>query len=82
MLSSEPSAGGRDLGPGPVVLDPLRQVREFAHANDYHFAGGWAKAADHPVHSLDWFDCVKWYNARSQSEHLTHCHDLASWEPS
>ena len=29
------------------------------------------QAADHPVQSVDWFDCVKWCNARSQQAGLT-----------
>jgi formylglycine-generating enzyme required for sulfatase activity len=34
-----------------------------------YVAGG--KAANHPVQTVDWFDCVKWCNARSQQTGLT-----------
>ena len=36
----------------------------FSHA-------GLGKAANHPVQTVDWFDCVKWSNARSQQAGLT-----------
>ena len=29
------------------------------------------KAANHPVQSIDWYDCVKWCNARSEKEGKT-----------
>ena len=29
------------------------------------------KAANHPVQTVDWYDCVKWCNARSQQAGLT-----------
>ena len=32
---------------------------------DYEGSG---KAANHPVQTIDWFDCVKWCNARSEQE--------------
>ena len=36
----------------------------FCHA-------GSGKAANHPVQTVDWYDCVKWSNARSQQAGLT-----------
>lgn len=37
----------------------------------YNFVNaGSGKAANQPVQTADWFDCVKWCNARSQSEGL------------
>jgi formylglycine-generating enzyme required for sulfatase activity len=36
----------------------------FAHAGD-------GKEANHPVQMVDWYDCVKWCNARSQQAGLT-----------
>ncbi len=39
----------------------------------YNYAGS-AKAADHPIRSLNWYDCVKWCNARSQKEGLIPCY--------
>ena len=37
--------------------------------NGFYVAGG--KAANHPVETVDWYDCVKWSNARSQQAGLT-----------
>ena len=36
----------------------------------YDYAGS-GKGADHPVQTINWYDCVKWCNARSQKEGLT-----------
>jgi sulfatase modifying factor 1 len=42
-------------------------VYDFALALGYTFTNsGQAKAATHPIENVDWFDCVKWCNARSQ----------------
>jgi formylglycine-generating enzyme required for sulfatase activity len=39
----------------------------WATEHGYGFAGtGAGKAANHPVQTVDWYDCVKWCNARSQ----------------
>ena len=44
-------------------------VYEWAIAHGYTFAGGGSgKAANHPVLSIDWYDSVKWCNARSEKE--------------
>jgi len=39
----------------------------------YEYAGS-GKVANHPVHTVNWRDCVKWCNARSQKEGLTPCY--------
>ncbi len=45
------------------------EVYTWAIANGYSFDNaGNGKAANHPVHSINWFDCVKWCNARSEKE--------------
>ena len=45
------------------------EVRDWANANGYDFGTvGSGKAADHPVHSVNWYDVVKWCNARSELE--------------
>jgi hypothetical protein len=42
-------------------------VYDFALSLGYTFTNsGQAKAATHPIENVDWFDCVKWCNARSQ----------------
>ena len=38
---------------------------------DYGDGSGDGKAANHPVHTVNWYDCVKWCNARSQKEGRT-----------
>jgi formylglycine-generating enzyme required for sulfatase activity len=44
----------------------------YADSHGYAFAhAGSLKAVTHPVHTVNWFDAVKWCNARSQMEGLT-----------
>lgn len=45
------------------------EMYAWAITNGYGFdnAGG-GKATNHPVHTVNWYDCVKWCNARSQKE--------------
>jgi len=43
----------------------------YAMTRGYQFTNpGFGKGADHPVVSLNWFDSVKWCNARSQQAGL------------
>ena len=45
---------------------------EFANKNGYDISkSGVGCGEDHPVHSVSWYDVVKWCNARSQLERLT-----------
>ncbi len=45
------------------------EVYNWAIANGYSFDNsGSGKAANHPVHTVNWYDAVKWCNARSQKE--------------
>ncbi|MBL9157644.1 MAG: SUMF1/EgtB/PvdO family nonheme iron enzyme [Verrucomicrobiales bacterium] len=51
------------------------EVRNWAAVNGYtDLPVGGGKAANHPVHSVSWFDAVKWCNARSEREGLTPCY--------
>jgi formylglycine-generating enzyme required for sulfatase activity len=44
-------------------------VYQWAIAHGYTFDyPGSGKAANHPVKTIDWYDCVKWCNARSEKE--------------
>lgn len=53
------------------------QVCDWAVANGYAFeTTGLGKAANHPVHTVNWYDCVKWCNARSAREGLTPCYTV------
>jgi formylglycine-generating enzyme required for sulfatase activity len=48
------------------------EVRTWGLSNGYtDLAEGSGKASDHPVHSIVWYNMVKWCNARSQMEGLT-----------
>jgi formylglycine-generating enzyme required for sulfatase activity len=48
------------------------EVRTWGLSNGYtDLAVGEGKASTHPVHSVTWWDVVKWCNARSEKEGLT-----------
>ena len=50
-------------------------VYGYATSHGYTFAhAGSAKAPDQPVQTVDWYDSVKWCNARSQQAGLTPCY--------
>jgi hypothetical protein len=52
-----------------VDLALWEQVYQWAGTNGYDFDDtGWGKAGDHPALSINWYDCVKWSNARSEME--------------
>jgi formylglycine-generating enzyme required for sulfatase activity len=44
------------------------------NGNGYSIAAGAFKGHNHPVHTINWYDAVKWCNARSQKEGLTPCY--------
>ena len=47
-----------------------------AHGYSFDYAGS-GKAANHPVQTVDWYDCVKWSNARSEMAGLTPCYTVS-----
>ena len=49
-----------------VTLSQWQGVYAYATAHGYGLNAGAGKAANHPVQTVDWYDCVKWCNARSQ----------------
>jgi sulfatase modifying factor 1 len=54
-----------------VSYSVWQQVYSWAATNGYVFANaGGGKAVNYPVESVDWFDAVKWSNARSQQAGL------------
>ena len=56
------------------------EVYAWAIAHGYSFDHvGSGKAANHPVHTVSWYDVVKWCNARSQKEGRTPCYNLSTW---
>lgn len=48
------------------------EVRSYADANGYSFTfSGSSQGPLHPVYSVNWYDMVKWCNARSEKDGLT-----------
>ena len=76
---TNPDSGDYSLTVNPFYMDRhevtrslWEEVRAWALANGYTFDNaGLGKAANHPVHSVNWYDAVKWCNARSEKEGLT-----------
>ena len=55
-----------------VSYSQWQSVYSYATSHGYGFDdAGFGKAANHPVQTIDWYDCVKWCNARSQQSGLT-----------
>ncbi len=46
-------------------------VRTWSASHGYDLSNGSGRAADHPAQTMNWFDAVKWCNARSEKEGLT-----------
>lgn len=54
-----------------VPIELWREVYQWATNNGYQFDNpGLAKTSRHPVTTINWFDAVKWCNARSEREGL------------
>jgi formylglycine-generating enzyme required for sulfatase activity len=52
-----------------VTKELWNEVKTWARTNGYSFDNVESgKAADHPVHTVNWYDVVKWCNARSEKE--------------
>ena len=50
-------------------------IYQWATSHGYSFDNaGSRKAANHPVQTVNWYDMVKWCNARSEMEGLTPCY--------
>ena len=55
-----------------VTYSLWQEVYNWAITRGYNFVNaGAGKAANHPVQTVDWYDCVKWCNARSEMAGLT-----------
>jgi formylglycine-generating enzyme required for sulfatase activity len=55
-----------------VTYIQWQTVYNWATDHGYGFSNaGSGQAGNHPVHTVDWFDAVKWCNARSQQAGLT-----------
>jgi formylglycine-generating enzyme required for sulfatase activity len=63
------------MGKTEVTKAQWDEVYDWAVTNGYTFENvGSGKATDHPVHTVNWNDCVKWANAQSEMEGLTPCY--------
>ena len=50
-------------------------VKTWSVTKGYYYShAGSGKASTHPVQTINWFDAVRWCNARSQKEGLTPCY--------
>ncbi len=54
-----------------VSCSQWQTVYAYATNHGYSFMTWSGKGANHPVQMVDWYDCVKWSNARSQQAGLT-----------
>ena len=57
-----------------VSSNQWQAVSAYASNHGYSFSSSppaFARAGNYPVETVDWFDCVKWSNARSQQAGLT-----------
>ncbi|MCX6879107.1 MAG: SUMF1/EgtB/PvdO family nonheme iron enzyme [Verrucomicrobia bacterium] len=67
------------MGKCSVTTEEWDEVQAWGVNNGYPDLamgnGGYAsKGANHPVHSIVWYDMMKWCNARSQKDGLTPCY--------
>jgi formylglycine-generating enzyme required for sulfatase activity len=60
------------IGRTEVTWAEWQTVRTYAIANGYDLTGiGNGTASTHPVQNVNWYDVLKWCNAKSQMEGLT-----------
>jgi sulfatase modifying factor 1 len=76
MLSDASEMAGRSvkafyIGRTEVTWLQWRKVRGWASDNGYDIGNvGAGSGNEHPVRDVNWYDCVKWCNARSEMEGL------------
>jgi hypothetical protein len=60
------------IGKYEVTWDEWQEVRSWAVSNGFSDLAnvGAGSAGDHPVHSVSWYDVIKWCNAKSEKEGL------------
>jgi formylglycine-generating enzyme required for sulfatase activity len=62
-----------------VSKEQWDEVYSWAITNGYAFDNvGAGKASTHPVQTVNWYDCVKWCNARSEKAGKTPCYTVSS----
>jgi formylglycine-generating enzyme required for sulfatase activity len=62
--------GNFQLGMYAVTMAEWQGVRHWAIENGFDMAEGAAGGSKHPVTGVNWYDCVKWCNAKSVMEGL------------
>ena len=63
------------MGQAEVSKGEWASVYQWATSNGYTFdIRATGKATNHPVYNVNWYDCVKWCNARSEKEGLSPCY--------
>ena len=88
-INSDPSTPGHEVALSAYMIDMYEvrmsyweEVYEWATQNGYAFTNpglntdpqGVPQSGDHPVHSISWYDAVKWANARSEKDGFTPCY--------
>ena len=88
-INSDPSTTGHEVALSAYMIDMYEvrmsyweEVYEWATQNGYAFTNpglntdpqGVPQSGDHPVHSISWYDAVKWANARSEKDGFTPCY--------
>lgn len=78
----DPEFGDYSLTVGSFYMDQYEVTRELwkkvykwaiAHGYDFDNSGD-GKGGKHPIHTISWYDCVKWCNARSEMDKRTPCY--------
>lgn len=76
---SEVPVGGFYLKTTEVTKAEWDTVRTYADSHGYTFSNaGQGKSDNHPVHTVNWYDAVKWCNAKSEQDGLEPCYYVTS----
>jgi len=88
-INADPDNAGHEVALSTYLIDMFEvrmshweEVYEWATKNGYSFtnpglntdAEGNPQSGNHPVHSINWYDCVKWANARSEKDGFDPCY--------
>ncbi|MFL2938201.1 MAG: SUMF1/EgtB/PvdO family nonheme iron enzyme [Opitutales bacterium] len=88
-INADPANAGHEVALSTYLIDMFEvrmsyweEVYEWATQNGYAFTNpglntdpsGVPQSGDHPVHSISWYDCVKWANARSEKDGFEPCY--------
>jgi len=72
------TVGSFYMGRTEVTKEKWDTVRVWGLENGYtDLPAGGSKGQSHPVHSVNWYDCVKWCNAHSEMEERTPCYTVS-----